>query len=208
MTDNPSVVRAAWARIDAWLELHAPESFAELAPPADPAEVERAQQEMGLRFPQDLLDSLACHNGSVGWTVLPEKPPLSVDSILKFWRRGTALLEWSEQQGYEVDEDEPSWHRLWVPWAESDGDAQVVDLRDGETYGQVGTVYHDEGGLQETWPSLGAYLAEVADVLDHGGTVGLAAPYLTADGELRWELEQHIRPEEGLTPAPLGKPRP
>jgi cell wall assembly regulator SMI1 len=199
-------VRAAWSRIDAWLEAHAPLSYDDLAPPADPAEVERAQRETGLRFPQELLDSLACHDGAAGWTVLPGRPPLSVAAIVAFRSRSMALLEWSEQQGHPVDEVEPLWHPLWVPWAESDGDAQVIDAREGETYGVLGTVHHDEGGLQDTWPSLGAYLTEVADVLDHGGTVGLSAPYLGPDGELCWEVERFVRPEDGLTPAPPGRP--
>ncbi|MEU9554198.1 SMI1/KNR4 family protein [Streptomyces fumanus] len=202
MTEHSSVVCAAWGRIDTWLAAHAPRTFAELSPPANPAAVERAQREMGLRFPRDLLDSLACHDGTEGWTSLPERPPLSVAGIVEFRRRGMALLERFERQEHPADGDGPDWHALWVPWAESDGDVQVVDLRPGETYGQVGTVHHDEGGLQDTWPSLGAYLTEVADVLEHGGTVGLAAPYLAPDGELRWELPRHVRPEDGLTPAP------
>lgn len=205
MTDHSSAVCAAWSRIDTWLVAHAPRTFAELSPPADPADVERAQREMGLRFPQDLLDSLACHDGAEGWTTLPEKPPLAVAEIVEVRRRGMALLRWSERQGHPLDGHGPHWHPLWIPWAESDGDAQVVDLRPGETYGQVGTVYHDESGLQDTWPSLGAYLTEVADVLEHGGTVGLAAPYLTQDGGLRWELPQYVRPEDGLTPAPRAR---
>jgi cell wall assembly regulator SMI1 len=205
MTDHSSVVRVAWSRIDTWLAAHAPWTFAELSAPADPAHVERAQREMGLRFPQDLLDSLACHDGAEGCTSLPEKPLLSVAEIVEVRRRGMALLRWSERQDHPLDGHGPDWHPLWIPWAESDGDAQVVDLRPGETYGQVGTVHHDEGGLQDTWPSLGAYLTEVADVLEHGGVVGLVAPYLTQDGGLRWELPQYVRPEDGLTPAPRAR---
>ncbi|MFE7382455.1 SMI1/KNR4 family protein [Streptomyces zhihengii] len=206
MTDTPPSVRAAWARIDAWLAAHAPRSFALLAPPADPADVERAQQETGLRFPQELLDSLACHDGSHGSPVLPGRPLLPAEGIIAVRRRAMDLLEWAEQQGWAEDDDEgePTWHPMWVPFAEGDGDAEVIDLRTWETYGLVGTVHHDEGGLQDTWPSLGAYLTATADALDQGGTVGVTAPYLTPDRALEWHVPAHVRPERALTPAPAG----
>ncbi|NBE53680.1 SMI1/KNR4 family protein [Streptomyces boluensis] len=204
---TPSV-RASWNRIDAWLRTHAPESYARLAPPADPDQVAWAEQEMGLRFPPDLLESLACHNGLTGATgtvgPLPGKPPLTVEQIVARWRGRMELLTFMAAREHAGDDEAPDWHAQWIPWAESDGDAQVIDARDGATQGWVGTVFHDDAGIQDAdWSSLGSYLHDVAEVLEHGGKLGRSVPYLTDGGELHWDLEGTTAlGRTPLTPAP------
>jgi cell wall assembly regulator SMI1 len=75
-------------------------------------------------------------------------------------------------RGVRGEYDEPWWHELWLPFAEADGTAQVIDLRPGPGYLRVGFAIHDgTGDFDDGWPSLGAYLTDVADVLDHGGSV-------------------------------------
>jgi cell wall assembly regulator SMI1 len=55
---------------------HAPTTFAELAPPATSDEIANAQTQMGLRFPAELLESLARHNGAERYSgVLPGNAP-------------------------------------------------------------------------------------------------------------------------------------
>ncbi|MFJ6486522.1 SMI1/KNR4 family protein [Streptomyces sp. NPDC091682] len=192
MSLTSSTVRASWARIDAWLRTHAPASARLLAPPANPDEVERVQVEMAVRFPEDLLESLGCHDGLVSWAnILPEQPPIPLAEIVSFWRMSVEiagddpdLCEPHEEGG------EPWWHPQWIPWAQSDGDSQVIDMREGPQQGRVGSAAHDEtASFADGWPSLSAYLNDVADVLDHGGTVGPWAPFLTTDGELWWSSE-------------------
>ncbi|MFE5482928.1 SMI1/KNR4 family protein [Streptomyces sp. NPDC056527] len=204
-----STVSESWARIDAWLRTHAPASFHVLAPPADPDAVEKAQTDMGLRFPPDLLDSLACHDGQIKWAnIFPERPPAPVAEIVSFWRMSVDiagddpdLCEPHEEGG------EPWWHAQWIPWAHSDSDAQVIDMREGPDQGRVGSSQHDDTATFEGgWPSLSAYLKHVADVLDHGGTVGPWAPYLTSGGELWWSFEgQTVLNGSPLTPAPTSQ---
>ncbi|QES52830.1 hypothetical protein DEJ50_32770 [Streptomyces venezuelae] len=185
---------------------HAPASYALLAPPADPAEVEAAQHAMGMRFPTDLLESLACHNGLTHWAnLLPDQPPMSVTGILDHWQMcveiagdDTDLTESSEPG------EEPWWHPLWIPWAQSDGDSHIIDMREGPKQGRLGNAAHDDSGhFNDGWPCLATYLTAVADALDHGGEVDGDVPYLTAQGELWWTFANETGLNgEPLTPAP------
>lgn len=71
----------------------------------------------------------------------------------------------------------------------ADGDLQVIDLRPGPGHGRVGVAPHDNpADFADAWPSLGAYLAAVADSLDTGAAVGYWYPYVTVDGMLWWDL--------------------
>lgn len=202
---DPAAVTDAWARIDAWLRLHSPASYKLLAGPADPAEIEAAEAAMGLCFPQELLASLACHDGLAHWTVLlPLKPPLSVAQIVESWQM------YMDIQGDLEDQPEPGsldpvwWHPLWVPFGELDSDAQVIDLREGPGQGALSMTYHDDIGLvPPSWPSLAAYLQEVADVLERGGAVDEEwAPFLRENGELWWDVPLPEGEASTLTPAP------
>ncbi|MGW9282980.1 SMI1/KNR4 family protein [Streptomyces diastaticus] len=201
-------MRVAWARNDACMRAHAPDSYEELAPPAGPAAVEAAQAELGVRFPADLLASLACHDGLRHWAnCLPVRPPLPVSEIVGHWRMCVEIDEANraDGEGREPEDEEPWWHPQWVPWAQSDGDAQIIDMRPGPDQGRLGMAYHDDCGVFEGgWPSLSAYLTEVAEVLEKGGAVGGTwVPYLTCDGELWWSLKDETELNgEPLTPAP------
>ncbi|MBC3839304.1 hypothetical protein GXW82_01115 [Streptacidiphilus sp. 4-A2] len=206
MSVTESTVQASWARIDAWLHAHAPASHALLAPPADPAAIESAEAELGVRFPPDLVESLACHDGLTAWAnIFPQQPPLPVAEIVAHWRMCVEIA------GDDPDLCEPKaagaepwWHRQWIPWAQSDGDAQVIDMRAGPQQGRVGSTAHDDtGSFADGWPNLAAYLNEVADVLEFGGEVGFWAPYLTTRRELWWSFKGETELNgDPLTPAP------
>jgi cell wall assembly regulator SMI1 len=200
------VVVDAWTRIDAWLARFAPASAAVLAPPADPSEIAAAEAEIGYAFPEELVESLRCHNGVLTWAnVLPACPPAPVAQIVAYRQM---CMEIEADMEYAEEYDEPWWHELWLPFAEADGTAQVIDLRPGPGYLRVGFAIHDStGDFDDAWPSLGAYLTEVADVLDNGGAVrGAWAPFLIGAGELWWDLVGHTELNgEPLHPAPLGR---
>ncbi|MDA2808232.1 SMI1/KNR4 family protein [Nocardiopsis suaedae] len=187
-----SSVPGSWARIDAWLYANAPADHALLRPPADPEAVEAAQAEMGMRFPPDLLASLACHDGMEGWrSAFPGRPPAPVDKIVEHWHLCNDIYEDLRLDDEDVlDEDEePWWHPSWIPWAVFDGDSDVIDMRPGPGQGRLGNAEHDDrANFLNGWPSLGAYLAEVADVLENGGRVGgFLAPRVDSEGRLHWE---------------------
>ncbi|MFC6015126.1 SMI1/KNR4 family protein [Plantactinospora solaniradicis] len=212
-----TTVTESWRRIDGWLARYAPDDAALLAPPADPAEIVAAEATLGLSFPPELVESLRRHNGLVEWAnMFPERVPLSVARIVEHRQMCMEIDEFDDddeafaEAGFPPEErdDEPWWHELWLPFAESDGDSQVIDLRPGPGYGRLGWAIHDDRGTFDgAWPSLGAYLAETAEVLASGGEVRRRVPYLTVDNRLWWglagETELHGRP---LRPAPTGLP--
>jgi cell wall assembly regulator SMI1 len=197
-----SIVADAWARIDAWLDRHAPASAAVLAPPADPAEIAAAEATIGYAFPVELVESLRCHDGVLTWAnVLPECPPASAAGIAAFWRM---CMDELPAVAYADETEEPWWHERWLPFAEADGTAFVIDMRPGPGYLRMGWAVHDgTGDFDDGWPSLGAYLTDVADVLDHGGTVRAWIPYLIGTTELWWDLPGHTHVNgQLLRPAP------
>ncbi|MEU9108103.1 DUF4259 domain-containing protein [Streptomyces xanthophaeus] len=203
---TPQPVARSWDRIDTWMQRHSPASYALLAPPADPAEVEAAQETMGVRFPTDLLESLACHNGITEWaTLVPDQPPMSVAEILTHWQMCVEIAG-DDSDLTEPPEwaDEPWWHPLWIPWAQSDGDSQIIDMREGPGQGRLGKAAHDDTGhFDDGWPSLAVYLTAVANAFDHGTTVDGEIPFLTATDDLWWDwpgaTDLNGKP---LTPAP------
>ncbi|MEV6212916.1 SMI1/KNR4 family protein [Kitasatospora sp. NPDC051914] len=202
-------VVSSWRRIDAWLAVHAPAALAALRPPVAAEELEAAQRVVGVPFPAELRESLSCHDGAGAWTgLLPEQSPLGAAGIAEHWRMRLEIA--SDNDGLVVRpwDDEPWWHPLWVPWAESaDGGVQVIDLRPGHASGRLGRAGHSGGGdFSDAWPGLAEYLHEVSRALWHGGGVRGTYPYLTADGDLWWDFGGGCPSVDGepLTPAPVG----
>lgn len=177
-----SSISESRARIDAWLAAHAPATLALLNPPVQPTELETAQHLFGMPFPADLDESLSWHNGASEWTsVLPEQSPLGATALAT--RAQICVQIASSMDGMVVEplDEEPWWHPLWVPWAESaDGNVQVLDLREG---GRLGWAGHSSGGdFSSSWPGLADYLHEVALALYDGGGVRGLYPHLTRTG--------------------------
>ncbi len=180
-----SMVVEAWSVIEEWLARHAPSCSGLLGPPASPASIAAAEAAVG-DFPADLVTSLRRHDGLLTWAnILPSASPLPVAKIAENWRM---CMEIAEEPGPPNSSGEPWWHPLWIPWAmTAGGDFQVLDVRPGPSPGRLGWAVHDDGGqFEDAWPSLGAYLTEVASALRGGGEVGGLRPYLTADGALWW----------------------
>lgn len=200
----------SWRRIDAWLATHAPSGFALLNPPATPDDIQQAERLLGTPLPAHLAESLRCHNGVSVWAAfLPEQSPLPVSGIVDRWQICGDVAAENDGLTRRPWDDEPWWHPLWVPWAESaDGGAQVIDQRPGADTGRLGWAGHSGGGdFTDSWPDLASLLHAVTHALDEGGDVGGLHPYLTTEGEIWWddegceELDGHP-----LRPAPIGLP--
>ncbi|GAA1549087.1 hypothetical protein GCM10009741_61320 [Kribbella lupini] len=181
---------ASWRRIDTWLAAYSPTDLALLNPPVQPDRLESLERVLGVPVPDDLAESLRCHDGAREWsTMLPEQSLLSAEAIAERWQM---LMELAPDfDGFETLEgnDEPWWHPLWVPWAEeAGGDPHVLDLRPGADAGRLGWAVHDGcGDFSDAWPSLADYMHTVAEALAHGGGVRGRYPYLTPDGRLWWD---------------------
>lgn len=198
-------VTEAWAWIEGWMGRHAPQSVAVLAPAAAPSALTAAEGELGLTFPAELVESLRRHDGLTTWAnVLPEAAPLAVVAIVEQYRERMDIAEDVDGFTPHGPDAQPWWHQLWLPFAASDGGLQVIDLRPGPGYARVGWAPHDNpGDFSEAWPSLGAYLTNVADALDSSGAVGAWHPYLTVRNELWWSLSGKTELNgEPLRPAP------
>ncbi|MGW2825621.1 SMI1/KNR4 family protein [Streptomyces sp. NPDC001443] len=200
----------SWRRIDGWLAAHAASDFVRLEPPAAPDALRRAEEALGTPLPGDLADSLRCHDGVTGWTtILPEQSPLAVRGIVDHWQTCMGVARENDGLTQRPWDDEPWWHPLWVPWAESaDGAAQVIDQRPGPDAGRLGWAGHSGGGdFADSWPDLATLLHAVAQSLHEGTEVRGLRPYLTEQGRVWWddegctELNGHP-----LTAAPVGLP--
>ncbi|MFK4090362.1 hypothetical protein ACI2LF_40005 [Kribbella sp. NPDC020789] len=174
-----------WERLDGWLAEHAPPTYAVLAPPATDDELAAAGQVVEL--PPELIESLRCHNGLTTWAnLLPEGPPSSAAQIAANWQ---LRMEIAAEVGGFTTHPDPYWRPDWIPWADSDGDLQVIDGS-----GRLGMASHDGvGDFSTGWPGLASYLSAVADALHTGTGVNGWYPYLLTDRQLWWDLGPDLR---------------
>lgn len=174
-------ITEAWHAIDTWLSTYAPATYAVLAPPATDEELQACPVEL----PPELVESLRCHNGLTTWAnILPEGPPSSTTEIADNYQlRMDLALEYG---GFTVHppSTEPYWHPSWIPWADSEGDLQVIDLRTNH----LGMAYHDgTGDFTDAFPDLTTYLSTVVTALHTSTGVNNWYPYLTPHQELWWD---------------------
>jgi cell wall assembly regulator SMI1 len=179
-------VTESWDVIDTWLTKHAPLTLPELRGPADPAEIAAAEARIGRRFPAELTESLSRHDG-LSQNVLPVADYLSVAVIVEYYEM--RMENAADNDGFTGD-PEPWWSPDWIPFADENGNIQVIDLKSG----RLGTAFcysHGNFGDIWGWPSTPAYLDEVATALATGGSIrGEWYPYLRGTkGELMWGSE-------------------
>ncbi|MFE7805654.1 SMI1/KNR4 family protein [Streptomyces sp. NPDC057430] len=186
------LVQGSWTRIDAWLREHAPRTFATLRPPAGDEEIAAAQEELGVTFPPDLVASLLRHNGALegpeAFRFSTGDRLLGVSGILG----DTAFMRGIDQG---VDgEAEDYWLRGYVKFGSHDvtSDGLLMDCRtERDSFGAIGRFFDETGTSFGQAHSLGGYLAELADMLEHGQDAGV----VTFNGRLFWEAPLPARPE-------------
>ena len=200
-------VHVSWGRIETWLTTHAPAGLEYLNPPVTPEEIEAASHALGFQLPDELVESLACHNGFREWTSpFPGQIPLSVDGIARARASLTEIA--AEVGGLEPQpwDDEPWWHPQWIPWAVSaDGVYQVIDLRPGPRRGRLGWAGLSGGAdFADAWANLPALLHAIAEALCRGGSVEGQHPYLTAADQVWWDdADRRELNGSPLRPAPV-----
>ncbi|MEU4560592.1 SMI1/KNR4 family protein [Actinoplanes sp. NPDC023936] len=200
-----ATVTEAWTRIERWLRQYTPRSGALLAGPATSDLIRTAEDQTGVAFPAELVESLLRHDGLTEWAnLLPEATPLGVKHIIEQYEIRMDIAP--DVDGFTVHAPgaEPWWHDLWLPFADAGFGLQVIDLRPGPQRGRVGMApASNPADFSDAWPSLTAYLTAVADALEQGGAVGEWHPYVTDDETLWWDLAGKTEVNgELLRPAP------
>ncbi|WP_030253095.1 SMI1/KNR4 family protein [Streptomyces violens] len=189
--DDVERLIAAWDRVEAWLQAHAPASAALLRPPAGDADITAVEAAMGVELPGVLAAWYRIHDGideGHGSGILPsDKTMLSLDQLVdeyrtrtQDWERETGILPFARKAG-----------DIWSGW--------YVDAREGESsYGNLGHWSVDGG--DEPFPSdangwpLADWLAEMATALEEGRCLQLPNgaddrndwPVLTGSRGLAW----------------------
>jgi len=175
-----SDVTSAWARIDGWLEAHAPHVLRNLAGPASNGQIAACENAVGAELPGDVLASYRVHNGQpkedagllYGQVLLPLK------EVVRQWEGWKELVEDGTFKDVESDPDEGvrrDWYHLaWVPLTYDGGGYHFcvdLDPAPGGTRGQVISFWHDDPQRGVVARSLGQWLADFADELEAGKLV-------------------------------------
>jgi cell wall assembly regulator SMI1 len=212
MDVSVGLVEQSWSRIERWLRAHAPDTLATLGPPADPAEITAAEEELGTSMPAELVAWFRRHDGvteeglQANHFLLPDGYHLmSLRRCLAHRRMLVEILD-----GFEDFMVGSWWHPEWLPVAQhSAGDALIVDLREGPERGRAGEFMHEDSARFDRWASFGALLAETADLLEGRRTNDGAVPR-AASGRLVWGRVEplHANPRSVLALADAAEPEP
>ncbi|MGW2823148.1 SMI1/KNR4 family protein [Streptomyces sp. NPDC001443] len=211
MTDDLDVTLA---RLDAWLEAHAPADHAALNPPAARDDIDFITDRRFTLHP-DLATWLRRHDGVTAvkghggpGVILPKGFILhSAGAMLDGQRaQEEAIAEWVD----ENESEDPGlrdiyegvygylFHVRWVPIAtDNTGGKLIVDHRAGDRYGNVLHGLHggDTEGPVKVWDSLSHMFRDLADALAEGTEIRLPGyavpetPRLCDDGDgtfVRW----------------------
>ncbi|WP_326570900.1 SMI1/KNR4 family protein [Actinacidiphila glaucinigra] len=175
----------AWNRVENWLTAEAPLVRSALRPGTTPAELAAAEESMGLTIPHQLALLLRLHDGAEDTEAgrfLQRKRLLPLREIVSMHSTLCALLDSDDLVG-------TWWHPQWIPFA-ANHDAWsrlYLDVRSGAGYGSVSTYFMETGGGGHPWPSLTAYLEELAASLQGGTPMVHHVPRVTDEGLLVWD---------------------
>ncbi|MEU5162711.1 SMI1/KNR4 family protein [Streptomyces sp. NPDC020875] len=193
-------VEESWARIDAWLVRHAPETLRSLRPPVTTEAIAEAERTLGLAFCPDLVASLLCHDGTdldtgvltVDGVTLSPLAGIVADSLFRRdIGRDTEEFGEAELAAYWRDH----WVMITRGVAGDSYDGRFITHRPGEDYGRVGRFFTGDAPSFTEWGSLRAMLADLADALEHRRPMRGEVP-IVHGGAVHWE---------GV-PAPVGDP--
>ncbi|MFW5418859.1 SMI1/KNR4 family protein [Nocardiopsis sp. CNT-189] len=203
----------AWGRIEVWLEEHAPCSRRRLPGPAAEEEIRDVEHRLDLVIPAELRAFYLLRNGTgpascFDWPVWGEPRPTpeeqwggyllpdgGIGPVAKpaLWSGGPASLRRRKDPRLR-----------YLPFAATDPDGLyglLIDCTPGEGYGRVGRYASALDPAPGLWPSLAAYLGEVADALEERRSIegSGSVPGLVGQS-LSWGSPK--TPAEGWRPLP------
>jgi len=174
-----------WNRIEAWLQVHAPEALTQFRPPATSEMIARAGVALNT-LAADYRDLIQIHDGvrnaSFGAGVLEDFVLYSLEDALDSRQE----MQRVAQEGREAYPDirdskmkpDPGvrqvwWHDAWLPVAVAAGDPRTMIFLDldpapGGTRGQLVRHVIDEHGLTVVARSVGEWLTRIVLALESG----------------------------------------
>jgi cell wall assembly regulator SMI1 len=205
-----AVLAPLWAELTSWLSAHAPQTFATLRPPGDPARLTVAEQQLGFALGAELTEWWHLHDGSMGRPFLPGITTpgydlFGVDSMLETHRM---QLEVNLEE--EVNEmargrlgladDEAGGPARYFPsefvpiGTDGGGNDLIVDCRPGPESGRLRDNDHEDSGVVQPsmFESLADLLAQMVrslhtgDPLDLPGRSPVARVPTVEAGALSW----------------------
>lgn len=198
-------MQAIWEPIEAWLAVHAADLLDTLRPGATAAEIEEAENFLGVSLPEDVKTSYRIHDGQ--WAA-EDKADLqqwkdyglyNMHQLLSLARMKNNWRVWQDvnenlEPKYkwvtlESGKTIATWSDKFIPLSSDGcGDAYFLDLSALLMGGNVGQIieYHDCDGLYMTAPSFRAWLETFAADLEAG--------QYWYDIEFGWLLDLRIFP--------------
>jgi len=168
-------VEAAWARIEVWYQINAPQ----LSLPAGTniETIEKLEKDLNLALPPSLQASLRIHNG-VERPKWPNGTLFSTDGILREWQEWTVLYDKYNSVGFpekaETDGNVQAvpYCRSWIPVAGKDDTSVIFVDFDPDPKGEGDTgqiiIRDSKGKVKVSHPDFASYLEEVAKNFEEG----------------------------------------
>ncbi len=166
-----------WKQIETWLIANILEIRNDLQPGATDAEIRKAEDAMGIKFPDDVRASYRIHNGQLGsaaellgdWQLLP------LEYMVLEWQTLDKVLDsggFGDNTGTPHGPVRPMWwNPKWIPVAHNGaGDYRCLDL-DPPAKGKVGQIiayWHTMDTREKLAPSFRAWLQRFAKDLESG----------------------------------------
>ncbi|MEX3748347.1 SMI1/KNR4 family protein [Lysinibacillus xylanilyticus] len=190
-------MKKLWSKFENWLELNCPEIVESFNEPAAETEIAKAEQKMGITFPNSFKELLLIHNGQrneypeqrfeyVG--AIGNYELLTIEEIVDTWETMKELLDnkvfedFDEVEALGPVKEEYWWNPRWISIATNGtGDDICIDLdpAEGGTVGQVITFWHDWEERKVISRSLEEWFGEITKCLEDG-----TYKLIEEDGEL------------------------
>ncbi|MCX5199769.1 molybdenum cofactor biosysnthesis protein MoeA [Streptomyces sp. NBC_00249] len=199
---NADTVALSWARIVRWLQENAPASAAALNPPATDTDLQYLSGALGSPVPEPLETWLCLNNGSTAKdsiTQIPGGQQLDVHQDSSIFPRDMVFLDCQRIISNHRDflhiagdiGDEDWWKPTWIPiLAHFDSHSGLT--MDAGMHGATSPLlsYSESDYPRPHSPSLGEFLADVADALEQTNLDGPLTRRHQAsvqDGRLVWK---------------------
>lgn len=168
-------IKDAWKRIALWYRENVPKDRFSLADGASAEDVAAAEDQLGLKFPSELVASYRLHNGSLDRAVFGYGYPLlSLNELVEQWGFWRKIIEDGALGGEPACPEAIKkvwWNLSWIPFTHNGGgDHHCVDLDPAKsgTAGQVIQFNHEVGAHSVLAPDFGMFLDNFARDLERG----------------------------------------